>query len=182
MRGELDGLTDLTARQPSLLPGWTVGHVLTHVARNAEASVRRVQAAAQGEVVDQYVGGAEGRAAEIDAGAGRAAADLVADVATWSQRLDAAFASFPEDGWARSVRTVDGAEHAVGMLPFRRWREVEVHLVDLGLGFTPDDWSPGLVERALPGLVAGLAARTDSRALMAWLLGRGAAPALEPWG
>jgi len=182
MRVELEGLTDRVARQPSLLPGWTVGHVLTHLARNAEASVRRVEAATRGEVVDQYVGGAEGRAAEIDAGADRPADDIAADVADWAHRLDAAFAAVPADCWGRPVRTVEGDEHPVGMLPLRRWREVEVHLVDLGLGFTPEDWSPGLVERILPGLVAGLAGRTGPRALMAWMMGRGAAPDLEPWG
>ena len=32
----LRGLTDDEARRPSLLPGWTVGHVLTHLARNAD--------------------------------------------------------------------------------------------------------------------------------------------------
>jgi maleylpyruvate isomerase len=182
MLAELEGLTDVVARQSSLLPGWTVGHVVTHLARNGEASVRRVQAAAQGEVVEQYVGGAEGRTAEIEAGAGRPAADLVADAAMWSQRLDAAFASFPADGWARPVRSVNDGEHPVGMLPFHRWREVEIHLVDLGLGFRPEDWSPGFVDRALPELVAGLSARTSPRALMAWLLGRDAPPKLESWG
>jgi DNA-binding CsgD family transcriptional regulator len=30
-------MTDAEAREPSLLPGWTRGHVLTHVARNADA-------------------------------------------------------------------------------------------------------------------------------------------------
>jgi hypothetical protein len=29
-------LTDADARGPSLLPGWTRGHVLTHLARNAD--------------------------------------------------------------------------------------------------------------------------------------------------
>ena len=29
------GLTDADPREPSLLPGWTRGHVLTHLARNA---------------------------------------------------------------------------------------------------------------------------------------------------
>jgi maleylpyruvate isomerase len=182
MLAELEGLTDVVARQPSLLPGWTVGHVVAHLARNAEASVRRVQAAVEGKVVEQYVGGAEGRAAEIEAGAGRAAADLVADAAMWSQRLDAEFASFPEDGWSRPVRSVKGGEHPVATLPFHRWREVEIHLLDLGLGFTSEDWSPGFVDRSLPELVAGLGARTSTRALMAWLLGRGAPPELESWG
>ena len=30
-------LTDSQARAPSLLPGWTRGHVVTHLARNADA-------------------------------------------------------------------------------------------------------------------------------------------------
>ena len=29
-------LTDTGVREPSLLPGWTRGHVLTHIARNAD--------------------------------------------------------------------------------------------------------------------------------------------------
>ena len=30
------GLTDAQAREPSRLPGWSRGHVLTHLARNAD--------------------------------------------------------------------------------------------------------------------------------------------------
>lgn len=37
-------VTDPIARKPSLLPGWTVGHVVTHLARNVEAMCRRVDA------------------------------------------------------------------------------------------------------------------------------------------
>ena len=32
----LDVLTDEQVRSPFLLPGWSVGHVLTHLARNAD--------------------------------------------------------------------------------------------------------------------------------------------------
>lgn len=174
-------VTDAIAQRSSLLPGWTVGHVMTHLARNAEASVRRVEAAARGEVIDQYVGGAEGRSSEIEAGAGRPARELIADVRVWSQRLDEAFESLPDDCWSRPVRSVEGEEHPASELPFRRWREVEVHLADLGIGFSPADWSQSLVDRALPDLVAGLADRADHRALMAWMLGRGSPPTLQPW-
>src|SRR5919206_1227017 len=76
----LSGLTDTAARRPSLLPGWTVGHVATHLARNADSHVRLLEAARRGEVADQYPGGAAQREAEIEAGAGRPAAELVADV------------------------------------------------------------------------------------------------------
>ena len=33
--GELDGLSDAQVAGPSLLPGWTRGHVLTHLAHGA---------------------------------------------------------------------------------------------------------------------------------------------------
>lgn len=100
-------MTSSMASGASLLPGWTVGDVLTHLARNAEAMVRRVEAAERGEVVDQYIAGAEGRAAEIEAGAGRSVEELIADVLSWSRRLDAIFASLPDrqqtSRWAATI-------------------------------------------------------------------------------
>jgi len=45
------GLSDADVRRPSALPDWTVGHVLTHVARNADSHVRRTRAAQRHEVV-----------------------------------------------------------------------------------------------------------------------------------
>ena len=178
----LDGVTDEVARRPSLLPDWTVAHVVTHLARNAESMHRRTEAARRGELVEQYVGGEAGRAGEIEAGAARRARQIVDDALDWANRLDDTFANLPDDCWARPVRSVSGDEHPVAQLLFRRMREVEVHLVDLGIGFTPADWSQDMVDRALPGLLEGLVERADGRALTAWLLGRGPAPDLGPWG
>ena len=73
----IDHLAAMTGRPgaspsvPSLLPGWTRGHVLTHIARNADSFVRVLEAARQGEVVTQYEGGVAGRNAAIEAGATR---------------------------------------------------------------------------------------------------------------
>ena len=75
-----EGLGDGDVRRPSRLPGWTVGHVLAHVARNADSHRRRTEGAAVNEVVDQYPGGYAGRASEIEAGAGRPASELIVDV------------------------------------------------------------------------------------------------------
>lgn len=136
----------------------------------------------RGEVVEQYAGGAAGRAAEIEAGAARDAGPIVDDALQCAARVYQLFAGLPDDCWARPVRTVSGGEHPVAVLPYRRWREVEVHLVDLGLGYTSSDWSSELVDRMLPNLVTGLPGRADARKLAAWLLGRGAPPQLEPWG
>lgn len=91
--------------------------------------------------MEHYVGGAAGRAAEIEAGSTRPAQLIVDDALQWAARLDGVFANLPDHCWARPVATVQGGEHPVAQLPFRRWREVEIHLADLDLGFTSQDWS-----------------------------------------
>ena len=176
------GLTDELARRPSLLPGWSVGHVLTHVARNADSVVRRLEGAAAGRSVDQYPGGAEERARDIEAGAGRPAAELVADVLGAAAAVEAVNAAFPADGWYRLTRSVGGAEHSARSVVFSRWREVEVHHADLGLGYTPRDWPDDLVGLWLPRATEQFLPTADERALLAWLVGRGPAPRLAPWG
>ena len=151
------------------------------ISRNAESMCRRIDAAVRSEVIDQYEGGRAGRAAEIEAGANRDAAALRNDATSWSLTLDDLFQSLPDEVWARPVRTGAGDEHPVALLPFGRWWEVEVHLVDLGLTIRSSDWTDSLVKKALPRLLAGLPGRADERELMAWLLGRGPAPELQPW-
>lgn len=177
----LSGLTDEQARSPSRLPDWTVGHVLTHLARNADSCTRRMEGAIRGEIADQYPGGYAARASDIAAGSGRSASALVADVRESAYRLETAWLAAPAEAWDRPGRDVSGAEQPVAVIPARRWREVEVHHVDLGLGFTPADWSEGLVASWLPRLMERLVNRTDERSLLAWMINRGPAPPLGPW-
>jgi len=139
------GLSDERARRPSLLPGWTVGHVLSHVARNADSHVRRTEAAARGEMVDQYEGGYAGREADIDAGAGRSAAELLDDVRRSAAAVDAAWRVVPADAWTARSRDASGRERPLFELPARRWQEVEVHVVDIDVGVTHRDWPEAFV-------------------------------------
>jgi maleylpyruvate isomerase len=192
----LPSLTDAQARADSLLPGWTVGHVLTHVARNADSHVRMFEGALRGEVADQYPGGFDQRTADIEAGADRCAGELVADVLASSARLRDAWFAMDDAAWRGEGRVVEGV-WPVTDLPFRRWREVEVHHADLGLRFTWRDWSRLYTERELARCVAASAGRTsdgreveippgaDERSALAWLLGRADSPAgapeLAPW-
>ncbi|GAA1407253.1 maleylpyruvate isomerase family mycothiol-dependent enzyme [Catellatospora coxensis] len=178
----LQEIDDQTVRAPSRLPGWTVGHVLTHLARNADSVVRRLAAAAAGDRVDQYPGGPAGRAAEIEAGHGRSAAEIIADLVAADHAVDAAFAGAAPGVWQRTVRAGNGELIPATQLLFSRWREVEVHHADLGLGYGWQQWPDGLVARWLPILLGELAGRTDERALMAWTLGRAPVPELRPWG
>ena len=114
-------LTDAQAAQPSLLPGWSIGHVLTHLARNADSHVGVLQAANEGRAAAQYPGGLEQRNADIEAGQGRPAAALVADVIESNGRLEAAWSAMTADGWRGEGLSVFGPV-AVADLPFRRWR------------------------------------------------------------
>jgi maleylpyruvate isomerase len=176
------GLTDGRARASSRLPGWTVGHVLTHIARNGDSVARRLEGAARGEVVDQYPGGREGRAAEIEAGAGRPAAELLDDLAATHRRIDAAVDALAGDAWDGLTRGVGGdPEPARDVIP-ARWREVEVHHVDLGLGYEPDQWPAAFVERVLPEALADVGPRlpgldaVDPAMVLAWTYGRATPP------
>jgi maleylpyruvate isomerase len=181
LHATLADLTDEIAARPSLLPDWTVGHVVTHLARNADSVVRRLSAAADGELVTQYEGGPPARERAIEAGARRPADELLRDLQASDDALDALCGSLPEAVWDRPALVGSGAQVEAPFLVFARWREVEVHHVDLGLGYQPSDWPIEYVERELPFLLAKLPERTDPRALMAWSLGRGPAPTVGPW-
>jgi maleylpyruvate isomerase len=191
----LEGLTDDQAARPSLLPGWTVGHVASHIARNADGHIRMFDAASRGQVAEMYPGGREQRTADIDAGARRPAAEIVADVITTVVRLEALWAAMPADAWAGRGVTIAGEETMADLL-FIRWREVEVHHADLGLDFSWSEWDPEYVRLDLVRLTMLWASRkpmgmtalppesmsvTDHQRL-AWLLGRAEIDGLAPAG
>ena len=136
----LRSLDAVGAGSSSRLPGWTVGHVLTHLARNADSYMAMLAGR------DQYDGAWDGRHAEIAKGAGRTWAELVEDLESASHQLDAAFASFTE--WTSNVPTLIGP-HPARLLPLHRRREVEVHRVDLGLGYEFADVPGDYIERDL---------------------------------
>ena len=182
-------IDDAIARRPSALPGWTVGHVLTHIARNADGVRNMITAAARGEVGLMYPGGVEQRNADIEAGSGRPAGELSADVQAASAALDAAWPLLSADAWRDGVGRGPFGDRPVSALPFVRWREVQLHALDLGLdAFGVDDLDPDYVARELAMQEPAFRARTDSElpaaalALtparrLAWLTGRLAVPA-----
>ncbi|HEV2360835.1 MAG TPA: maleylpyruvate isomerase N-terminal domain-containing protein [Acidimicrobiales bacterium] len=194
LRMAVEVLTDEEVKRPSALPGWTVGHLLTHIARNADSHVRRTEAATRGEYVEQYEGGLEGRAAAIEDGAARSSTELIADVIGSAAKLDACWAGVPTHAWTVWSKDSSGTERRLLELPSRRWQEVEVHIVDLGTGAThrdwPDDfvasWLPRTHEKMLAHLPAASASWPDDpRDELAWLYGRlerDDLPVLPAWG
>ena len=193
----------------TLCPGWTAGHVLTHLARNADGLRRSAEGARRGEDVPMY-DSAEARDGDIEAGAGRSLLDLVADVTGSARALAVTWAGMDEAAWARQM-----PHHRVGRLPVAvsptlRLSEVLIHHIDLAGPYGPADWPAvfvaGLLSDAGDELAGRLPAGTDAEvratdtgavwtvgaggrmtvsgpswAVAAWLVGRRAAaqPALS---
>jgi maleylpyruvate isomerase len=180
-------VTDEQVRSPSGLPGWTIGHVLTHLARNADGHARRLDGALRGEDLPRYPGGDAQRDGEIDAGAPRPAAGILADLDAAQRRLELTWERSAAAGWPHAE--LRGDDHwPTTASPARRLREVEIHHVDLGLGYQPADWPDDYVAWELPRLLATVPSRLrrggDARALVAWLSGRRPIPEaieLGPW-
>lgn len=195
----LGNLTDVMVARPSLLPEWTVGHVLAHIAHQGDSISRLFRAAELGEMVDQYEGGFAARVAAIERDASLSADEHVTGVRRSIYALEGAIASARE-GWYGSARMVSGIEVPVTDLPLRRWREVEVHMGDLGLAelqcVGPDSWSLDYVRHDLSVMTMqwksrgsmGLTdlpsqIRTQSPAVrLGWLMGRVTIDGLAPAG
>lgn len=178
LRRTMETLTDGTTRRPSQLPGWTVGHVLTHIARNADSHIRMMEAALRGEAVEQYAGGYEERAADIEAGAARPAAVLRDDVRATARALEETWDSMTPRAW-EGTGLAGGRPWPCKDLPFHRWREVEIHHVDLGMSYGYAEWPEDYVRLELPRALAALPDRlhdSSQRPFLAWLLGRAEQP------
>jgi len=157
-------IDDDAVREPSLLPGWTRGHVLTHVARNADGCTNLLTWARTGVETPQYAGW-ESREADITAGAGRPVAEHVSDLKASAERFAEAVAKMPPQAWAATVRWLSGrTDHATGVM-WSRLREVEVHHVDLALSYVPSSWPDAFVHRLLHEVTVGFTADPKAPAM-----------------
>lgn len=178
---------------PSILPGWTRGHVLTHIAGNGRSFLRQLAGADRGVPAQRYPGGVAARDDEIERGARRPWAELVDDVGATGNELDDALAGHTR--WDVPGLDHNDTELPTPEVPFRRLREVVVHHADLGdPGYTAADWPDRYVREELRRQTMRWNARLPmgatglpERALAAppvlrlqWLLGRADIDGLEP--
>lgn len=195
-RSTLATLDDRAVREPSLLPGWSRAHVLTHIARSADSRRGLLIAARQGRVGHQYVS-EEQRASGIDEGAARSPDAIRGDVAAALDRLLVAVSAHPADRW-----DAPGEWLGVGPRPVRRVvpsmrRELEYHHVDLAARYGPRDWPEDFVSAQLESVTGSFGERApaftlrlpdrelavgdggrvtvtgDPALVLAWLTGRG---------
>ena len=160
LAGAIGALSDADTRAPSPLPGWTRGHVLTHLARNAEGGTRLLEWARTGVPSYEYASVAA-RAAEIEQGAGRPAAVLAADVRSSADRFFAAADGMPPQAWERTVRWTTGDEADAALIAAMRLGEVLIHHVDLDIGYRPRDWPAPFVSDYLDRAVTALSGHVE---------------------
>ncbi|MFB7556507.1 maleylpyruvate isomerase family mycothiol-dependent enzyme [Streptomyces brevispora] len=116
--------------RPSRLPGWSRGHVVAHLSRNADALVNVLQGR-------PMYADSETRDRDIERDAHRPKAEQVADLAASAARFVAAAAA-PAD-WSRTVTMRNGVTDSASRIPFRRRVEVALHHVDLDVGYELED-------------------------------------------
>lgn len=132
-------LSDEQLREPSLLPGWSRGHVLTHIARNADGLGNLLTWARTGVETPQYAS-QQARDEAIEAGAGRPCTELVEDVISSSAAFVTLARELPEDAWTAEVRGMRGPSYPAWYTLQRRLTEVQIHHVDVAGDYTPSDW------------------------------------------
>jgi maleylpyruvate isomerase len=140
LRDTVAGLDDAAVRAPSLLPGWTRGHVLAHIARNADGYTNLLTWARTGVETPMYPS-VEHRNAEIEKDAGRTLAEHAADIAAAADRFTAAMRAMTPAAMRNPVRHLNGRVLTPPLVIWGRLREIEVHHVDLAAGYGPGDWS-----------------------------------------
>ena len=160
-----DGLTDAQAAAPSRLPGWTRGHVLTHLARNADGFRNLLAWAATGDETPMYPS-EEARDRGVEEGAGRPAAELAADLRASAAAFARAAQDLPAGAWDALVARRGVTFPARLILPRRR-AELEIHHVDLGAGYRPGDWPADFVGPNLVRVARDFAGRADAPACVA---------------
>jgi maleylpyruvate isomerase len=147
--GALSDLSDDDMRAPSLLPGWSRGHVVTHLARNADAFCNLLHWAQSGQERYMYES-RETRDADIEAGAGRSAHDLRVDASASAARLVQAINELDVEHEDNLVARAPGMPtFPAREVATHRWAEVEVHHADLDTGYGPENWSTDLADLLL---------------------------------
>ncbi|MCX4525255.1 MULTISPECIES: maleylpyruvate isomerase family mycothiol-dependent enzyme [unclassified Streptomyces] len=123
-------LDNAALAEESHLPGWTRGHVLAHLARNADALVNVFAGRPMYE-------SAEARDFDIERDAPRPPAVQLADLRATHEGF-LAQTELDQD-WSRTVELRGGVTDLASNVPFRRLIEVELHHVDLNIGYALED-------------------------------------------
>ena len=145
---------------PSLLPEWTRAHVVAHLALNAEGMARALHGVVAPEDDDEprtMYDSDDQRARDIVELAGSTASEIRDRLLGGVTILQEALDRVPGDQWETRVeRTPGGRAIRVAAFPGMRWRELEIHHVDLDAGYDCAQWSLPFAEHLLDAMTKRL--------------------------
>lgn len=155
----VDGLPDAAYAEPSLLPGWSRGHVVAHLTLNAEALAAVLNAQATGRPLASVYASSVARDDDIEALAGAEPGVLRARLLAATTAFSDACDRMPDHAWTGSVPRAPGSDihFVIAEVPSKRLNEVEIHHVDLGAGRHRSAWSDELAARLVADLSGRLA-------------------------
>jgi len=195
LRGLMTRMGDDAFAAPCALPGWSRAHLLTHVARNADALINLLDWARTGVRTPAYAS-REQRDADIAAGAHRTPAQIRADVEDSSDRLARVVRAMPDAAWSARVENAQGAELPASGIPWLRAREMWIHAVDLDVGASFADLPAPMITALLDEAAVAMGNKPGCPALQlvaldgaTWTVGAaaaattvtGSAPGLAAW-
>lgn len=148
----VDGMPDPAYAEPSLLPDWSRGNVVAHVALNAEGLAAALRGLTEGRSVPMY--------ASLDARNSDIATLGSAEPEAIRSRLLGAVTDFshavkavPEEAQDVEIDRVPGVPaFRAAEVPLMRHREVEIHHADLGLAYSHADWPPAFAVRLIDSM------------------------------
>ena len=146
---EVGGADAFTA--PCRLPDWTIGHLVSHLARNADG-LRRVLAGAKVGAQLQPYASPQARIDDINAGALRSTETIALDFRAATAQLADTIDELPPATWSATVDLGRGGPTTADVILAARLGEVEIHHHDLGVddGLSLlDDAQAGLLLAAL---------------------------------
>lgn len=117
---------------PSRLPGWTIGHVVSHLARNADGLRRVLVGARVGQQLAPY-DSPQARVDDIERGAARSTDTIAVDLVTADRHLAETIDDLPQDVWSFGVDLGRGGPAPATVVLAARLGEVELHHADLGV-------------------------------------------------
>lgn len=150
---DIDALGDDEYAEPSGLPGWTRAHVLAHLALNAEALAAALAGIVERRRVPMYPSQEE-RDGAIEELAGKEPSAIRTRLLGGTTDLADAIAAVPPDEWDTTIDRVPGGRiFPAAEVPGMRLREVEIHHVDLAVGYDRSSWPPEFAAHLLDALL-----------------------------
>lgn len=168
--GDVRGLDESAVRAASLLPDWSRGHVLAHLAQNAAGGTRMLAGVRTGIPGREYVS-LDARASDIEDGSHASADALAEAVATTAGAFAQACTRLSPREWSVPVVWTTGQQAPAFEVVVNRLFEVQIHHVDLDVGYSVADWPIDFTTRAFDIIVGAYASRTDLEALTIEVVG-----------